>query len=91
MHPGEFALGIGFGEQRLQDLLPGAILLPAHQPVMTTAAGRIARRQVLPRRARALDPEDPIQHFAVRSVRAAPLARAFGRQEGLQSLPLSVG
>ena len=70
-----------------------ACAYPALKAAMAGLIGRIAIRQVFPRRAGAKDPEDAVQHVARIAPRStasvAPDARL--RQERCENGPLRVG
>jgi hypothetical protein len=79
--------------QRFQHGAERAALNPALKAPMARLIRRIAVGQVFPRRARAQDPEDPIEHVAGIAPRAAaPIATQTGlRQEWRENRPLRVG
>jgi hypothetical protein len=78
--------------ERLEHAPECALLNPALEPAMTGLIRGIAIREVLPRRAGAEDPEDPIEHVPRVAPRPpAPIATETGlRQEWRENRPLRV-
>ena len=78
--------------QGVEDPLEDAVIDPALKPPMTRLIGRIPIGQVLPRRARAQDPQNPVQHVARIAPRppAAIAPQPGFRQERFQDGPLRV-
>ncbi len=75
-------------EDRLIDALPGAILGPAPEALITGLPRAVALRQVAPGTPSGEHPEDPVDHLAVRPPRPA-LAVRLGRprQQGRNDAP----
>jgi hypothetical protein len=62
------------------------------KPPMAGLIGRIAAREVVPGRARAQDPQDPVQRGARIAPRpAAPIGATLGTKQRFEDLPLRVG
>ena len=80
--------------QRPKDLFKRAVTDPALESPVARLVRRIATRKVLPRRARAEDPQDAIQdvsRIAVWPSQDAPLNRLFLRENRLNESPLLLG
>jgi hypothetical protein len=79
--------------ERLEDLPQRAAVDPGLEAAMTRLIGGVPVREIHPRRARAQDPEDAVQHVARIPPRpAAPIAtQARFRQERRENRPLGVG
>jgi hypothetical protein len=71
--PGDHALGIGLRLQGGEDLLPGAVALPAANQPIDGLPGPVTGRHVPPRRPGAGPPTDPVDQLAF-----APLRRPAG-------------
>jgi hypothetical protein len=89
--PDDLVVLICLGLDLLQEALPGAVLLPAAQPVIAGGLGRIALGQVLPGRAGAQDPQNAIEHRAMIGPGMAGFVRMSGRQQRGDAFPLLVG
>src|SRR5438132_12865918 len=89
--PDQVALLIVLGLDRLQDALPGSVLLPALQAVVAGGTGRIAFGQILPGRSGAQDPENTVEHRAMIAPRVSALFGMRRRQERSDLLPLGIG
>ncbi|TPW00988.1 MAG: hypothetical protein FD124_3827 [Alphaproteobacteria bacterium] len=77
----------------MHDPLEDAVVDPPLKATMTRLVRRIPVGQILPRRARAKDPQDPIQHIARIAPRPSPsiATQARLRQERREDRPLGVG
>jgi hypothetical protein len=79
--------------QGLQHAAQRALLDPSLKAAMTGLIGGIAIGEVLPRRPRAENPENPIQHVARIAPRTAPTIATESRlrQERGEHRPLGIG
>ena len=79
--------------ERLEHVPQRPAVDPGLEAAMTRLIGRVAVGQILPRRARAKDPQDAVQHVARIAPRpSAPIAtQARFRQERRENRPLGVG
>src|SRR5580692_4203181 len=67
-------------------------LCAANVGSVTSLIGRIARRQIVPRSARAKNPKDSVQHRAcVLSRSPSPIGSSFGAKQRFENRPLGVG
>src|SRR2546421_547734 len=77
------------GPEGINDLLPGAVLLPGDEVIPDGTLGGQVVRQVVPLAAGTGLVEQRVDHFA-QIHGARPATRLGGRQQGLDQLPLSV-
>ena len=79
--------------ERLEHALERAPLDPGLEPPVTGLIRRIAVGEILPRRAGAEDPQDPVEHVPRIAPRSPALvaAQAWFRQEWREDRPLRVG
>ena len=75
-----------------QNMFKGAIRRPLLESTMAGLVGRIASRQVMPRRPGAENPQNTIEHRSVTTPRTTPAIAAFGtrRQQWGHYRPLFV-
>ena len=79
--------------ERLQHVAQRTAPDPGLKATMTRLIRRIPVRQILPRRARAKNPEDPVQHIAGIAPRPSPAiaTQTRFREERRKNRPLGVG
>ena len=88
--PVELTVLLGLRLQRLQGLLPNALLCPAVEPGGAGSPGAIAAGDVAPGCAGSQHPKDAVDNGAMVFISVAFFARSLGWQQGVELLPLLV-
>src|SRR2546423_293362 len=83
-------LATDLAAQGVEDLLPGAVLLPGDEVVPDGALGQQVVRQVVPLHAGPRLVEQGVDHLTQVN-RARPAAVLGGRDQGLDEFPLGIG
>src|SRR5438046_2149084 len=83
-------LGADLAAQGVEDLLPGAVLLPGDEVIPHGTFGQQVVRQVIPLHAGPRLVEQGVDHLA-HSDRARSAAVLGGRDQGLDEFPLGIG
>ena len=90
--PVQLTLVVELGDERTPQVEPDLLALPLGEAPPAGRRARIVLREILPARAGAEDPEDPLEAGAVVNGWAAALGTGLPlRQVGLDESPLGIG